>query len=429
MIPSFARIIGRQSRERCPYLFVRQSVLFSTSENLNDTFDNSHFHEQEFVRETLTDPDSSWDNRAQILSAEDFANRPRVNFSEEFHSLHDAGVVLSWIDSKQQDIIYQYYLDTMEHMHKTEKNGVTSHEYVMQLIAKKFQIKPMRAAAIVQLLHNEDQIRNKNPEIEIRHGVQDYVDQKIAEHIRNAYSEYDEVNPHKFVEHPKPFTVSSDANKMVNVPDDLDLSHELHLAEKAEQEEIQSKINSRFYLEDKDDQLVDVSIDSSTRHLMQTKKEFENVKQHPHLNGSLEDTQITASARPRWKYVAQILDSSHPSKKTNTKHTKKKFQEWNQKEQLKNTIVEQSGSLRPATIAEASETAWKMDRDDLEFMYKGVKQAWLEKTLRGEVDGWGRIEAKQVEATEDEIVEIVEEKIREEDQDGGKEESDNSSKK
>ena len=72
------------------------------------------------------------------------------------------------------------------------------------------------------------------------------------------------------MEHPKPFTVSSDANKMMNVPDDLDLSHELHLAEKAEQEEIQSKINSRFYLEDKDDQLVDVSIDSSTRQASMT---------------------------------------------------------------------------------------------------------------------------------------------------------------
>lgn len=414
MLPSITRIIGRQSRRSYQNLISRSGST-TASEKLDNDNSESIVHEQEFVREQFTDPESSWNNRARILSAEDFANRPRVNFSEEFNSLHDAGIVLSWIPAKQQDAIYQMYLDTMEKMHKTEKNGVTSHEYVMHLIAKKFQIKPMRVAAIVQLLHNEDQIRKNSPETEIHHDIQEYVDQKIAEHIRNAYSEYDEVDPQQFVEHPEPFIMSSNSNRMVNVPDDLDLSEELYKADKEEREQKQSKLDSKLYLEDKDDNLVDVKIDQTTRNFMSKKKEFENVKHDPSSDGSLVDTAPSETARPRWKYVAQIIDSNTPSKKTNNKQSKKKKQKKiNKSDQLKNTIVEHNGSLRPATIAEASDTAWKVERDDLEFMYRGVKKAWLEKTLRGEVDGWGRIEAKEVVKTEEEIVEIVDEKMSEE---------------
>ena len=422
MIQSIPRIALRKSQ------YTPQFFSTSTSQQSNTEDDEQGFqHQQEFVRERFTDPQSSWNNRARILSAEDFANRPRVNFSEEFNSLHDAGVVLSWIPAKQQDAIYQMYLDTMLKMHKTEKNGVTSHEYVMHLIASKFNMKPMRVAAIVQLLHNEDQIRKNEPDKEIHHDVQEYVDRKIAEHIQNAYSEYDEIDPQTFVETPQPYLSPPDSHKFVAVPDDLDLPEQLFELEKADKERKQKQLDTKLFIEDVDDHLRDVRLDPEARELLNKKKLFEKTKSKEDPSTAVTDsTSIidippSEAARPRWKYVAQIIsDSDSSAQKGKNKSKKKKKNKMSRLTQINNTIVEQNGSLRPATVAEASETSWKPTRDPLEFIIKGVKQAWLEKTLRGEVGGWGRVEAqkkpeKVVEGGTTQVDDIIEYQSTEDD--------------
>ena len=45
-----------------------------------------------------------------------------------------------------------------------EKHGKTSHEYVCRLLAQKFHITPFRAAAIIQLMHLEEQMKVENPD-------------------------------------------------------------------------------------------------------------------------------------------------------------------------------------------------------------------------------------------------------------------------
>jgi hypothetical protein len=55
-----------------------------------------------------------WKNpRAEIVTAEDFANRPRVNFSESFLTMQDGMVVLSWMPQEDKDGMYGLYLDMM----------------------------------------------------------------------------------------------------------------------------------------------------------------------------------------------------------------------------------------------------------------------------------------------------------------------------
>ena len=45
-----------------------------------------------------------------------------------------------------------------------------------------------------------------------------------------------------------------------------------------------------------------------------------------------------------------------------------------------------------ATVAELEQTSWKHVRNESEFMFKGVKDAWMRRQLEQEVGGWGRQE-------------------------------------
>ena len=54
-----------------------------------------------------------------------------------------------------------------------------------------------------------------------------------------------------------------------------------------------------------------------------------------------------------------------------------------------NTIIEENGKLRVASVSELESTSWKHVRNESEFMFRGVKDAWLRRELEGEVGGWG----------------------------------------
>jgi len=62
--------------------------------------------------------------------------------------------------------------------------------------------------------------------------------------------------------------------------------------------------------------------------------------------------------------------------------------------------------LRVANMSELEQTSWKHVRNESEFMFKGVKDAWLRRQLEGEVDGWGmqeevfKVETKLIDNTE-----------------------------
>jgi hypothetical protein len=72
------------------------------------------------------------------MSADDYANRPTVGLSGEFETMQDAMVVLSYLNDATQKEIYSLYLSMM--LSTEKEHGRTSHEYVMRVIAQKYNI-------------------------------------------------------------------------------------------------------------------------------------------------------------------------------------------------------------------------------------------------------------------------------------------------
>jgi hypothetical protein len=75
---------------------------------------------------------------SKIMSADDYANRPTVGLSGEFETMQDAMVVLSYLNDATQKEIYSLYLSMM--LSTEKEHGRTSHEYVMRVIAQKYNI-------------------------------------------------------------------------------------------------------------------------------------------------------------------------------------------------------------------------------------------------------------------------------------------------
>ncbi len=71
-----------------------------------------------------------------------------------------------------------------------------------------------------------------------------------------------------------------------------------------------------------------------------------------------------------------------------------------------NTIIEEGGKLRVASVAELERTSWKHVRDESEFMFRGVKSAWLRRQLEGEVGGWGYQKEVELLKVEPKLMEI-----------------------
>lgn len=67
----------------------------------------------------------------------------------------------------------------------------TSHEYVIRVVAQKYNVTTSRAAGVIQLQHNEEQFK-KDPKFKVRHDVQAHVDAMVREQIRECYQSYGE---------------------------------------------------------------------------------------------------------------------------------------------------------------------------------------------------------------------------------------------
>ena len=74
------------------------------------------------------------------------------------------------------------------------------------------------------------------------------------------------------------------------------------------------------------------------------------------------------------------------------------------RQQKDNTLVEEDGELKIATVEEVAQTSWKPVRNEDEFTYKGVKAAWLDRQLKGEKMGWGRVPDSLKAKPEEEVV-------------------------
>jgi hypothetical protein len=128
---------------------------------------------------------------------------------------------------------------------------------------------------------------------------------------------------------------------------------------------------------------------------------------YPDNNRGYNETPETR--RPRWKFAAQIINThalENPSGSSNRgkKVAARAKARRHGRVVEGNTIIEEGGTLRVASVAELERTSWKHVRNESEFMFKGVKDAWLRRQLEGEVGGWGY--QKEVFKVEPKLMEI-----------------------
>ena len=349
----------------------------TTDTNINEEAEQFH-HAQSFVKHRFEPPDLEcadpdqprWKSKAKVISAEDFENRPRAGFGDEFDSLYDARVVVSWLDEKMAKGIYGEYCTLMEGMQKSE--AVTSHEYVVHVIAQKYNIRAARVAAVVALQHEEEQIRAKG-EVELFDDVQAYVDKKAKEHIKAAYEHYEEVAPGVFTE--QPYTDLKDfSSKMTPVDDVHDIDTLYKKTQEKELIKAQEAMDKRMYTVDVDEDKKATSMSSKCKTLVDN------------ANNNIE--KFGDRYNKRWKYVAHIIDSKEEKRALATLRQGKKSKT------KPNTIVSEGDLVRPGTLAEEKQVAWgrwKLRNNSVEYTLRDTKRAWVDKVSKGKHEGWGKI--------------------------------------
>jgi hypothetical protein len=343
--------------------------------------------------------------RNKLISAEDFANRPPVGFEYEFSTYEDSMIALSWLDQKTSKQIYSTYVDMMVR-HHTEHPGRTSHEYVCRVLAQRFQITTCRAAGVVQLQHAEEQMRRNNPELLCEEQAQ-WAEETILKNIADAYKSQHLHPPNRghggqhqpFVEDPvgihglgEPDEIST---SWVATDDIYDLETKLHKANARDDELAQIMIDEHVYKEDVDESTLPVRTDGVAKRLIKAQKAQQRGQEDaeskadanpnaPEVSIPYPETNGQGKKRPRWKYVAKIVNTRAMRKKG------KKFTSYTNNNPY-NTLVEQDGKLRVATVEEAKKVAWKPTRTKGNaYIYEGVQKAWLEKTIKGNTEVWGK---------------------------------------
>eukprot|EP00934_Nitzschia_sp_Nitz4_P001359 Nitzschia sp. Nitz4//scaffold32_size149145//27887//29266//NITZ4_002868-RA/size149145-processed-gene-0.118-mRNA-1//-1//CDS//3329548036//1359//frame0 len=342
----------------------------------------------------------------RIISAEDFANRPAVGFDGGFSSYEDAMITLSWLDHQTSKAIYEAYVQMM--VLSQENHGTTSHEYATRVIAQRFNITTTRAAGVIQLQHAEEQMRQHNPELLCESQAR-YAEETILQNIRDAYkSERHDLTSRQdgkipYVEDPvgihgrgEPDETST---QWMEADDMYDMEQKLEQADKRDAERAKLLIESHVYQTDVDENTEFVRTDATCRKLIRSKE------QHKKLESEISSGKVgipypevntKGEKRARWKYVAQVVNTRQ-LKKNHSRHRVYTNNNAN------NTIVEEGGVLRVATLAEAKQAAWKPTRTQSnEYLYEGAKKAWLEKSLHGKSNVWGAAPpTKAVDATKE----------------------------
>lgn len=428
VLGAFGRPCSRSGRAtRCPFRLTTQLYVrgFSTTDAQAAKEDNGKGgakHRQSFVTHEIepqewdyhyTDPLSrpKYRSRAKILSRHDYARQNGVTFEDQYATFEDAMVTLSWLDSKTQKRIYENYLSWM--VNAEEKFGKTSHEYVCRLLAQKFYITPFRAAAIIQLQHSEEQFKLKHPDEDIG-NVAETMDLYMKNTIKEAYKSTGEVPPESFVE-PLPNS-GMESHKVMAVDDLMDIDQLTIAANTRDQERARMMINDHQYIEDIDDVERDIPMSKDAMNLIKMKKKLKKSVASP-----LKSPAVEMNRPPRWKFVAQAIDTGRLNPKSKRQKAKDGQKLWGKRHRngfqqnwAENTLIEEGGDLRPANLAEVRNTSWKPVRHVQEFTYKGVKQAWLERK-KGDKSAWGKAPVRgKADAEEGEKEEIKVEVVSEE---------------
>jgi Eukaryotic mitochondrial regulator protein len=253
---------------------------------------------------------------ARIISADDFANRPTVGVSSEFESFQDAMITFSWLSQNDQRLIYQLYLDLMVSAESSDA-GRTSHEYVMRVIAQKFNVTAERVAAVVQLQHNEQQMLLQNPDAELCTELADRMDRLIQQEIDDAYQTFNLKKPETFTEDPVGVDSWKEPKKWVIVDDVFDVDKMAEDAIIREEREARLIIDGHVYIEDLDENATPVPLDKDCRYLLKQKDSIQKRMSEEEARVLSERAKKTAcepvwptqngkgETRERWKFVAQ----------------------------------------------------------------------------------------------------------------------------
>lgn len=246
-------------------------------------------------------------------------------------------------------------------------------------------------------------MRRKNPELLCEEQAQ-WAEETILKNISDAYKSERAQPPNRghggqhqaFVEDPvgihglgEPDEIST---SWVATDDIFDMETKLHKANARDDELAQIMIDEHVYKEDVDESTLPVRTDGVAKRLIKA-QQAQQVKEdgaskadanaaevsipYPETNGQ-------GNKRPRWKYVAKIVNTRAMRKKG------KKVTSY-ANNNMNNTLVEQDGTLRVATVEEAKKVAWKPTRTKGNaYIYEGVQKAWLDKTIKGNTEVWGK---------------------------------------
>lgn len=384
--------------------------------------------------------------------------------------MHDAMAVESWMSQSDKDGMYKLYVDMMlatadqtnqsskssdgnnKEQQQQEQGDITneswgvlstntSHEYVIRVVAQKYNVTTSRAAGVIQLQHNEEQLK-KDPTFTVNHAIQAYMDNKMRDHIREIYQSYGEKDPLQFVEDPVASTgrigrgEDTQSENMVSASELIDVDALLKKTRMQEIEKARIRIANHVYVEDVDDRTRLVPIDQEVKRLMKMDEKLkEELKVEDTATKSAQSAKKSPirlkipkgaspfpdnnrgfnatpeTRRPRWKYAAQIINTqmleNPPGSIRGGKKAAARVKARRHGRVVEgNTLIEEGGKLRVANMAELEQTSWKHVRNESEFMFKGVKDAWLRRQLEGEVGGWGmqeevfKVETKLIDNTE-----------------------------
>jgi len=191
-----------------------------------------------------------------------------------------------------------------------------------------------------------------------------------------------------------------------------------------EKDEASMRIKNHIYVEDVDDRTRNVKLDKEAKRLEKMKKALAGLYDIQKASGDEEEKETVSTRtkvppipegalpypdnnvgynetpktrRPRWKFAAQIINThTLENPPGSSQHGKRVAARAKARRHGRivdgNTLIEKDGEVRVATIAELEQTSWKHVRNESEFMFKGVKAAWMRRQLEQEVGGWGRQE-------------------------------------
>jgi hypothetical protein len=319
--------------------------------------------------------------------------------SSEFESFQDAMVTLSWLDQGDHQQIYQIYCDLISR--SQDKHGTTSHEYVMRVIAQKYNITPGRVAAVVQLQHNEEQIKRQYPDRVLLTKTADYMDAAMKKEINDAYQTFGLKKPDDFVEDPVGSQAPLERSQWQVIEDVFDVDQIMEDTIIREEREARLQIDGHHYMEDVDDATVQIPLSKDAKQLLKAKARMNknNVVGNNSSEKSVKSDKTAETdkeeavapfewpvnkkkPRPRWKFVAQTV---------NTRQLKKErsYSRGYTNNSPMNTLVEHDGELKAATLQDVKLASWKPVRHVQEHTYASAKQGWLDRSVRGDETAWG----------------------------------------